>query len=533
MIAYILGGIGLFLLGMVLLTDGLRTAAGSALRNVLARFAGGTPRAILSGAALTALVQSSSATVLTTIGFVSAGLLTLRQAIGIIFGANIGTTSTGWLVSLLGLKLDIGALAMPLVGAGALLRLLTRDRTAAAGMAIAGFGLIFVGIDVLQQGMAELGGRIDKAMFPAVTIGGRLLLVMVGVAMTVVMQSSSAAVATTLAALHGGAITLEQAAALVVGQNIGTTVTAAIAAIGASVPAQRTAVAHIMFNVLTSAIAFFLVPAAVYVELRFGITEPAVLIAAFHTGFNIIGLLILAPAIAPFTRLVERLVPERAPALTRHLDPSVAELPQVAVEAAHRVVIESGDVVFGELQRALAEPRRDNIDRTALDAAAAALLQTRRFVASIRTAGLAEHARHLSLHHAMDHIDRLAERLVNHTPESPPADPAFDELREEAMSLLTAVRGWLQHGEATGRPAVPPANLDGQCAQLSARIAERRRTGRAATLARTAAGQLDPVPANTSLAAMRWLDSSIYHVWRAVHHIASHDPLARTGARRS
>lgn len=523
MIATILGGVGLFLLGMVLLTDGLRTAAGTALRDILARFTGGTVRAVLSGAGLTALVQSSSATVLATIGFVSAGLLTLQQAVGVIFGAALGTTSTGWIVSLLGLKLSIGAIALPLVGVGALMRLLARDRLAAVGLALAGFGLIFVGIDVLQDGMASLAERIDPADLPQVTLAGRLLLTGMGVVMTVVMQSSSAAVATTLTALHAGTITLEQAAALVVGQNIGTSVTAAIAAIGASVPARRTAVAHMLFNGSTGALAFVLVPVAVAVETRIGssigITEPAIFIAAFHTGFNLLGVLLLAPAIGPFTRLVERLVPDRGAALGRQLDASVAEVPQVAVEAARRVVMEAGDIVAGVLHDALLNPRLRVVDLTALDNAAGALQQTRRFLAGVRTSqDAADHARHLSLHHAMDHLDRLAERLRNHTPDSTVDDVAFHQLRGRAADTIPDLREWLR-----GADAHSPARALGE---LAAEVAERRRWDRSQTLARTAAGELDPELANANLAAMRWLDSSLYHAWRAAHHLAVPDPLA-------
>lgn len=172
MIGSLLGGIGLFLLGMILMTDGLKTAAGDALRRVLLRFTGGPFRAMLSGATITALVQSSSATTLTTIGFVSAGILTFQQAVGVIFGANLGTTSTGWLVSLLGFKVSIASYALPMVGVGALLNLLGRGRLRAAGLALAGFGLIFVGIDQLQSAMAVVATRIDPSMFPRDTFGG-------------------------------------------------------------------------------------------------------------------------------------------------------------------------------------------------------------------------------------------------------------------------------------------------------------------------------------------------------------------------
>ena len=209
MFAQLLGGIGLFLLGMILMTEGLKALAGGALRDVLTRFTGGRLQAAASGAALTAMVQSSSATTLATIGFVSAGLLPFAPAVGVIVGAAVGTTSTGWLVSVLGLKFSISAIAMPLVGVGALIRLLGRGRAANLGMALAGFGVIFIGIATLQGGLDDLAQRFDLTAVRGETIPGRLLLVAIGFAMTVVMQSSSAAVATSISALHSRAISLE------------------------------------------------------------------------------------------------------------------------------------------------------------------------------------------------------------------------------------------------------------------------------------------------------------------------------------
>ncbi len=192
-----LGGIGLFLLGMVLLTDGIKTLAGTALREILKRFIRGPVSGMITGTGLTAILQSSSATMLTTIGFVSAGLITFPQAIGVIFGANLGTTSTGWIVSILGFKLSIGAAALPMIFAGALMRLLLRGRGASLGTAAAGFGLLFLGIAMMQDGMGGLSERIDVTGFTGEGIPGVLLLVGVGIIMTMVMQSSSAAMAPT------------------------------------------------------------------------------------------------------------------------------------------------------------------------------------------------------------------------------------------------------------------------------------------------------------------------------------------------
>jgi phosphate:Na+ symporter len=154
----LLGGIGLFLLGMVLLTDGLKAFAGEALRRALVRFTGTPLKAFGSGALVTAMVQSSSATTVTVIGFVSAGLLTFPQAVGVVMGASLGTTGTGWIVAVLGLKISLGFYALPLVGLGAFLKLLGRGRMKSLGLALAGFGVIFIGIETLQAGMQGFSG---------------------------------------------------------------------------------------------------------------------------------------------------------------------------------------------------------------------------------------------------------------------------------------------------------------------------------------------------------------------------------------
>jgi phosphate:Na+ symporter len=518
MIATILGGIGLFLLGMVLLTDGLKAVAGEALRAVLVRFTGGPVRAIISGAAATAVVQSSSATVLTTIGFVSAGLLTFPQAVGVIFGANLGTTSTGWIVSLLGLKFSMSAVALPLVGVGALMRLLTRGRAAEAGMALAGFGLIFVGIDVLQDGMGTLATRINPAAFPGGTLGGRLLLVGLGAVMTVVMQSSSAAVATTLAALHTGAIGLDQAAALVVGQNIGTTVKAALASIGASTAVRRTAAAHILFNVLTGVLAFALIPVVLLADARLDVGGPTVLVAAFHTTFNLIGVLVLAPFIGRFSAWVERLVPERGPALTRHLDPSLASVPAVAVEAARRSAMEIAALLLRILDDLLARPGVKP-PPDALDAAHLGLIETRQFISRVQAAEVAgDQERRLAVLHTVEHLERLVERLRG-VPRPVAFGPDVQAAAAAARAAFDPARVWLGTvGNVNGEIALA-AVLSAEA--LSRDIAERRRVQRVAHLQSAAAGRLDADVAMEWLDGMRWLDSAAYHVWRVLHHMAA------------
>src|SRR5690606_760914 len=414
-ITQLIGGIGLFLLGMVLLTDGLKESAGEALRGVLVRFTGGLTRALLSGVAVTALLQSSTATVLMTIGFVGAGLISLPAGIAVVFGANIGTTTIGWIVAVLGLKLSVGKIALPLVAAGALMRLMGRGRIAAGGIALAGFGLIFVGIEMLQVGTEIFAQRVDPALFPSGSMGGRLLLVLIGLVMTIVMQSSSVAVAAILTALHSGALDVEQAAALVVGANIGTTATAAVAAIGASVSARRTAAAHILFNLVAGVIAFVLIPQLLRLERALwpgdGIPEPALLIAAFHTAFSVIGLIVIMPVFDRFVRLVKRIAPDRGPDFTKHLDPTVSRVPALAAEVARRSVMDMAGELVAQFQYMLHDSRQTPAFTRLLERADAGLDEVRRFLSKSSSPD-AEHAeRHLSVLHAIEHLERLVERM--------------------------------------------------------------------------------------------------------------------------
>ena len=167
MLFKLVGGIGLFMMGMTMLTDGIRGFSGEALRRTLVRFTGRPIKAFLTGALVTALVQSSSATIVMLIGFVSAGLLSFPQAVGVVIGASLGTTATGWIVSTVGLKISMGLYALPLVGGGAFLRYLSHGRVRSLGLALAGFGLIFLGIDTLQDGMSGLSKSISLAALPS------------------------------------------------------------------------------------------------------------------------------------------------------------------------------------------------------------------------------------------------------------------------------------------------------------------------------------------------------------------------------
>lgn len=520
----LLGGIGVFLVGMILMTDGLKTAAGSSLQRSIGSLTRGPGQAMAAGAGITAILQSSSATTVATIGFVSAGMLPFQQAFGIIMGANLGTTSTGWIVALLGLKLKIGAIALPFVGVGALLRLLSGGRRAQIGLAVAGFGLVFLGIDVLQEGMAGLSERFDPAAFPSPrTPVGILLLTFLGAGTTVVMQSSSAAVATTLTALHAGTLDMGQAVYLVVGQNVGTTVTAALAALGASIPARRTALAHILFNLLTAAVALaalpFLLPVLLPWATGVGQGDLTLVIAGFHTGFNVLGVLIFLPFLGVFSRTVIRLVPEREPALTRHLDRSMTEVPAAGLAAA-RIALRriAAGLARGLHDRLTREPGRPVPEKT-LAELTAAITRVREFLGTLSTSaeGREEFDLHIHLLHAADHLDRLVDDVRK--PADPSTAPEAVDAAERLSAGLEAAIGWFTEG--TDDEGEDVAEV---LAEISTDLARERRQQRPATLERTALGELSPEAADDQLLAMRWIDSLTYYVWRIVHHLGAVGP---------
>jgi phosphate:Na+ symporter len=213
----LVGGLGLFLLGIHHLTEGLKSFAGDSLRRALQTLVAGRLSAVVSGALFTVAIQSSTATTLTVIGFVSAGLVTFQQAVGVIVGATFGTTSTPWLVAIFGLRVSVAAAALPMLGIGAFLWLIAKGRMHSLGAILAGFGLLFSGIEYLQTGMAGISWNLDAIAGNGP--GARRILAGIGILMSIVMQSSSAAAATTLVALHAGSLTFQQACAMIVGRD--------------------------------------------------------------------------------------------------------------------------------------------------------------------------------------------------------------------------------------------------------------------------------------------------------------------------
>lgn len=513
------GGVGLFLLGMGLMTDGLKLAAGPALEGILANATKTRLRGLAAGIAVTALVQSSSAVTVAAIGFVNAGLLNLAQALWVLFGANVGTTMTGWLVALVGLKFKIDALALPLVGIGMILRLTgERDRRGALGMALAGFGVLFLGIDMLKETFSGLSADFQLPAGSGVL--DVLTLVLIGIVLTILMQSSSASLAVALTAAQGGLIAAQGAAAVVIGANIGTTVTALIAAIGATANAKRAAAAHILFNLLTGGVALLLLPwlIAFLGVLRewLGLEEaPAAKLALFHTLFNVLGVVLIWPLADRLTRMLEARFRSADEELgrPRYLDATVLAVPALALDALAREVRHLGGLALATVRTAAEEPPAPG-PSPAHDHQAVTRLSTAiaDFIAQLNRAGMAresaarlpellrlaryyESAAELAAEAgaataeagtptagdapALDFRDRALALLALLDPASPAAAEAREAAYQSAQDAYQAVKAhWLEAG-AHGN--IPVTAMD---ARLRAASALRRALEQAVKAAR-------------------------------------------------
>jgi phosphate:Na+ symporter len=391
--------------------------------------------------------------------------------------------------------------------------MLGKGRVVALGTALAGFGLIFVGIDTLQVGMGGLAEKFSLDAIDGGSIFGVLALVGIGAAMTVVMQSSSAAVATTLTALGAGAIGVHEAAALVIGQNIGTTVTATVAAIGASISAKRTAVAHILFNLGTGVIALAALPSLEAIPEAVRRLVPgdpaAVSVAAFHTAFNLVGVLVFLPLTIPFSKFVERLLPEKKSPFTFRLDKSVAQLGAVGIEAVRRT-LEDVSTVLGRAGASATEPGNGRAAAgEAANKALPVLDEVRAFMEAIvvNSQDPIEYRRHVSNLHALDHLAEL-NRMMQVVPQVP---SDFDpEARVQLRAVFDSLADWHESD-----PATTAIHLE----ELVKWLQPALKAIRHSALAKVAAGQTTQESALVTLDFIRWADQAAWHAWRVGHHL--------------
>ncbi len=314
-ILYIAGSLGLLVYGMRVLSQGVQRAAGDRLQSILDHLTTNRVAAVFTGFIVTVLVQSSSATTVMIVSFVNATLLTLKQAVGAIMGANIGTTVTGWIIAVLGFSFNITAAALPAVGLGAFLVFNRRLRKTDTGEALIGFGLLFMGLGFLKdavpdvQAYPELLERI--ASLSGHGMASILLFVVVGAALTVLVQSSSAAVTITLTMAYSGWIDFPIAAAIILGENVGTTITANLAAMGGSVNGRRAARAHLLFNVTGVVWMLAVFPWALRgIDAIAGGSLLPTRLALFHTAFNVTNTVLFIGFVPAIARVAARLVPD-------------------------------------------------------------------------------------------------------------------------------------------------------------------------------------------------------------------------------
>jgi phosphate:Na+ symporter len=367
MLLAVVGGLGIFMLGMKHMSEGMQAVAGNSLRRMISLVTDKGLMATAAGTGVTLLVQSSTVTTVIVVGLVNAGLMQLHQAVGVILGANIGTTITGWI-----LVLKIGKYGLPILGVAALIYLFARrDRPRFIAMAVMGMGMIFFGLELMKDGFApmkDMPAFMEAfAWFRADTYPGVLKCVLAGCVLTLLVQSSSATLGITIGLAATGVIPFTTAAALVLGENIGTTVTVVIASVGATTNAKRTAWAHVLFNVcgvlwITAIFRWYVQLVAMLIErahdvnpigltladARDPVTFAVVITAAIaltHTGFNVVNTILFLPFLRPYTRMLERLVPDpqyKEVARLKHLDARTVAAPVLGVEQSRGEVVQMG-----------------------------------------------------------------------------------------------------------------------------------------------------------------------------------------------
>ena len=338
----IAAGVAILLFGMIMLEEGFRVFTKGPLKSILKKATDKLYKSIGLGAIVTAFIQSSSLVSVITISFISAGLISLAGGIGLIFGANIGTTATAWLVAGFGLKVKISALAMPMLVFGIIFSFQKKVSFKGIGNVLAGLGFFFLGIHYMKEGFDVFKEYIDLTQYAVSGFLGVIIYTGLGIVITTILQSSSATLALILTALAAGQIEYENALALAIGANIGTTITAILGSVGSNIAGKRLAGAHLVFNVITGIIALlFIYPLSDlvnYLANAFGIsaTDFTLKLALFHTIFNIIGVLIMIPFIKKLERVLLRFFKEKVDKdidEPKYLNEAVLEFPGSAISA--------------------------------------------------------------------------------------------------------------------------------------------------------------------------------------------------------
>ena len=362
----LIGALGFFIYGMKVMSDGIQKVAGSKMRSILSKMTSNRFLGITTGFILTALLQSSSATTVMIVSFVNAGLLSLVESIGVIMGANIGTTITAWLISLLGFKVKISSIALPIIAIGFPMMFSSKSNIKSWAEVLIGFALLFMGLDALKGAVPNLKENTEFLSFLSsyADMGTISLLIFIGVGtiLTLVVQSSSAAMALTLVMCYEGYIPFELAAAMVLGENIGTTITANLAALVGNVHAKRAARAHFIFNIfgviwMIFAFQFFINSIDSYMISNMDLSPVSSVgesiavpigLSIFHTTFNILNVLLLVWFVPLISRTVIRMQPSKGETdeefHLEHIGGGLMQTSELSVLEAQKEVIKFGEI---------------------------------------------------------------------------------------------------------------------------------------------------------------------------------------------
>jgi len=334
-----LAGLGIFLFGMHMMEESIRVLSGAAFKSLIRRYTGTRPKAILSGMVSTAILQSSSAVSLMVLAFIGAGIMNLVQAIAVMMGAKIGTTATAWIVAVFGFQFNIDTFSLPLIGIGGLgiILLAKSPKYVNVSRFLVAFGFLFMGLDYMKSSVDQISELIDPSVFAGY---GILVFALVGLIMTAIMQSSSATIAIVLTMLFTNVIDFQAGAAMVVGANVGTTVTVLLGSIGGTFTKKQAALGQLTFTVGTAAVTLILLPFFIWLVLDlFSFQDNLVLgLALFHTIFNVAGVLWFYPLIPALARKAEKWIPETDVKLSKYIHKTDPEIEEAGLEAFRKEI---------------------------------------------------------------------------------------------------------------------------------------------------------------------------------------------------
>ncbi|MGB5397850.1 MAG: Na/Pi cotransporter family protein, partial [Gammaproteobacteria bacterium] len=373
----IAAGVAIFLFGMLSMETGFKVYTGGTLEKILARATDKRWKSLSFGIVTTSVMQSSSLVSVITISFLSAGLIGLTQGVGIIFGANLGTTTGAWLIAGFGLKVNISAYAMPMLVFGTLLIFQNSKNLKGLGYILAGLGFLFLGIHYMKEGFEAFKDTLDVSQFVVTGFKGLIIYTLIGIGATVVMQSSHATLVLTITALSSGQIGYENALALAIGANVGTTITAIIGSLGSNEQGKRLAAAHLIFNLVTGVVAIVFITQILqlvdFISANVGIADNdfSLKLAVFHSIFNLLGVLIMLPLINSMVDVLQKIIPTKTPSKIkpRFLHESSLGYADTATEAVRNETLHMWDNTIDLIAHGIRIPREEVLNKSSkLDA---------------------------------------------------------------------------------------------------------------------------------------------------------------------